>query len=359
MRPVSEQVMVVVGASSGIGRLTALLAAQRGARVVLAARNRSDLERAVEEIRRDGGEALAVPTDVTDPAQVEALAGRAVAEYGRIDSWVTTAAVSLYGTFRQVPLEEFRRVMEVNFMGQVHCARAALPHLERTAGALVCVGSALSDRGIPLQGAYCASKHALKGWLESLRVELWKEGSPVRLTLVKPSSINTPLFNKAKTYLGVQPQPIPPVYDPRLAAEVILRAAEETVRDAYVGGAGKAFAVAERLSPKLLDVHQRVAGFDSQRTGWPKEPEAPHNLYAPVAHDGGVRGDFLAREKERRVYHDVAAHPVAAPLAAAAHLAVGMLALRGRRRGGALPALLGAGALLLAGKGTLSATVEA
>src|SRR5688572_3355388 len=141
------------------------------------------------------------------------VATRAVQEFGRIDTWLHAAAVSMYGTFKQAALEDFRRVLDVNFMGQVRGAKAALAHLEKTAGALICVGSALSDRGIPLQGAYCASKHALKGWLDSLRVELRQEGSPIRVTLVKPSSINTPLFKKAKTMLGVEPRPIPPVYE--------------------------------------------------------------------------------------------------------------------------------------------------
>lgn len=263
-KPLSEQVVVIVGASSGMGLLAAQEAARRGARVVLAARNARDLERAAAEIRREGGDALAVPTDVTDYGQVEALARRAVEAWGRIDTWVSAAAVSAYAPFREQPLEDFRAIMEINFMGQVHCARAALPHLERSAGALVCVGSTLSDRGVPLQGAYCASKHALKGWLDSLRVELLKEGSPVRVTLVRPSSINTPLFNKAKTQMGVMPQPIPPVYEPELAAAVILRAAQGNERDAFVGGAGKALSVAERISPRLVDLQQLWQGFEGQ-----------------------------------------------------------------------------------------------
>src|SRR5690606_24424889 len=215
-------------------------------------------------------QAIAVPTDVTDYAAVEALARETVAAFGRIDGWVTTAAVSAYATFRQLSLEDFRRIMETNFMGQVHCAKAALPFLEKTGGALVCVGSVLSDRGIPLQGAYCASKHALKGWIDSLRVELRKEGSPVRITLVKPSSIDTPFFNKSLTLMGVMPKPIPPVYEPELAADAILRALERNQRDVFVGGGGKAYSVVERIRPQLLDLHQRFRGFDSQKTDWPK-----------------------------------------------------------------------------------------
>ncbi len=352
--PISEQVIVITGASSGIGLATARATARRGAKVVLAARNERELNNAAEEIRRGGGEAIPVPTDVTDYAQVEALARRAVEEYGRIDSWVNNAGVSLYATFEEASLEDFKQVVDVVFYGQVHGARAALPFLKQTGGALVCVGSALSDRGIPLQGAYCAAKHALKGWLDSLRVELMHEGSGVRVTLVKPSSINTPLFNKAKTQMGVMPQPIPPIYEPELAAEGILRAVEGDERDVYIGGAGKLLSVAERISPKLLDLQQTRQGFEQQKTDWPKDADAPHNLYAPVESDGGVRGDFTPQAKSRSVYQEVAGHPVAASLAIAAVLGVAA-SLVGGRRDQALPVLLAAGALMLSGKGTLAA----
>jgi NAD(P)-dependent dehydrogenase (short-subunit alcohol dehydrogenase family) len=331
-KPLSEQVIVITGASSGIGRRTAVAAAAEGARVVLAARNAEDLEEVAAEIRRAGGTALAVPTDVSDYAQVLALAGRAVDELGRIDCWINNAAVSLYGAFDEVSLDDFRRVLEVNFMGQVHGAKAALPWLEETGGALICVGSALSDRGVPLQGAYCASKHALKGWLDALRVELRHAGSRVRVTLVKPSSINTPLFNKAKTLLGVMPQPIPPIYEPELAADVLLRAAEHGDRDVYVGGSGRLFALLESLSPRLLDLHQLWTGFDAQRTDWPKGSDAPDNLWDAVEHDGGVRGDFTRRAKSRSAYNFLDAHATAV-LAVGAGVLAGALAVR-RWRGG-------------------------
>lgn len=357
-KPISEQVIVITGASSGIGLATAREAARRGARVVLAARNRHDLERAAEEIRREGGDALAVPTDVTRYDQVEALAHRAVREFGRIDTWVNNAAVSVYGTFKEVSLEDFRREIDVIFFGQVHGAKAALPFLEQSHGALVCVGSALSDRGVPLQGAYCAAKHALKGWLDSLRVELMKEGSGVRVTLIKPSSINTPLFNKAKTHMGVMPMPIPPIYEPELAAEAILRAAEGNERDVFVGGAGKALSLAERISPKLLDLQQLRMGFESQKTRWPKSADAPNNLHEPVEDDGGVRGDFTQKAKNRSVYQEIAAHPAAHSLAAAAALGLGALALGRARDRNTLASLLTLGALALGGKGTLAAAYK-
>jgi NAD(P)-dependent dehydrogenase (short-subunit alcohol dehydrogenase family) len=302
---ISEQVVVIAGASSGIGLACAHDFARRGAKVVIAARNESDLQHAVEAIAREGGQALAVVADVTVFEDMERVAQRAISEFGRIDTWLHAAAVSLYGTFRQASPEDIRRVMEVNFMGQVHGAKAALPHLEQTHGALICIGSALSDRGVPLQGAYCASKHALKGWLDSLRVELRQENSPVRVTLVKPSSINTPLFNKAKTLMGVQPQPIPPIYAVNVAVEAILKAAEGDLRDVYVGGAGKLLSVVERISPSALDMYQTFGDNRSQKTDWPRSGDSPNNLYSPVVHDGGVHGDFVARASQTSPYQKV------------------------------------------------------
>jgi NAD(P)-dependent dehydrogenase (short-subunit alcohol dehydrogenase family) len=274
--------------------------------VVLAARNGTDLERAAEEIRRAGGEAIAVPGDVTVYEDMERVAARAVSEFGRIDTWIHGAAVSLYGTFQQTAIDDFRRVLEVNFLGQVHGAKAALPHLEKSSGALICVGSALSDRGVPLQGAYCASKHALKGWLDSLRVELRQAGSPVRITLVKPSSMDTPLFKKAKTLLGVEPRPIPPVYHVKVAVDAIRSAAEGDMRDVYAGGAGKLLSTMERLTPAGLDVYQRFRDGESQKSGWPKSADAESNLHAPVAWDGGAHGDFGAEAKRASPYQKAA-----------------------------------------------------
>jgi NAD(P)-dependent dehydrogenase (short-subunit alcohol dehydrogenase family) len=332
-KPIGDQVIVVTGASSGIGRLTAIQAAAAGARVVLAARNAAQLESVAHEIVRLGGVALAVPTDVTDMTQVQKLADRTLSEFGRLDSWIGNAGVALYGSFDEISLEEFRRVMDVNFMGQVYGARASIPLLERTAGSFVCVGSALSDRGVPLQGAYCASKHALKGWLDSLRVELKRRGSRVRVSLIKPSSMNTPLFNKAKTYLGVMPRPIAPIYEPELAADVILRAAEGRVRDAFVGGSGKLFSVIEHISPKLLDLHQLRTGFDSQRSSWPKAVTEPNNIWEAVEYDGGVHGDFTPKAKLHSAYTYFDTHSRAIWMTAAGAVASAFV-LRAMLRGG-------------------------
>jgi NAD(P)-dependent dehydrogenase (short-subunit alcohol dehydrogenase family) len=307
-KEIRDQVIVITGASSGIGLATAQEAARRGARVVLAARNAADLARHAADINRAGGHALDCPTDVTDPVQVEQLANRAVTEFGRIDTWINNAAVAAYACFEDQPLDDFRRIMEVNFMGQVYGARAALPHLEKAHGALICMGSALSDRGVPLQGAYCAAKHALKGWLDSLRVELQSRGSPVRVTLIKPSSINTPLFNKARTQLGVMPRPLAPVYDVRIAVDAILRAAEGNYRDIFVGGAGWFFSRVESVSPALLDRHQRTRGTRGQLSSRPKSAEGPHNLYEALEDDGGINGDWLHESHQHSTYQTASHH---------------------------------------------------
>jgi short-subunit dehydrogenase len=307
-KAIRDQVIVITGASSGIGRITAMMAAAEGARVVLAARNETNLEEVAREIHRAGGAARAVPTDVTDIDQVRRLAQAAMDEFGRVDTWVNNAAVSLYGTFDDTAVEDIRRVIDVNFMGQVNCAKVALPLLEESAGTLVCVGSVLSDVAVPLQGAYVASKHALKGWIDGLRIELRKKRSHVRVTLVKPSSMNTPLFDKARTSLGVMPRPIPPVYEPELVARAILRAAKGRERDIYVGTAGKLYSVLARVSPRAVEVHQRLTGFKGQRTDWPKPEESPNNLYEPVADDGGGHGDFTSEAKPRSVFDYVDRH---------------------------------------------------
>lgn len=338
MRQIEQQVIVITGASSGIGLVTAQQAARRGAKVVLAARNGRDLEHAVDEIRREGGDAIAVPTDVSDFGEVQRLAERALEHYGRIDSWVNNAGVALYGEFTQLDLDDFRRVLEINFFGQVHGAKAALPHLENSSGALICIGSALSDRGAPLQSAYSAAKHAVKGWLDALRVELEHAGSSVRVTLIKPASINTPLFSKAKTLLGVEPQPIPPVYPPEIVADAILQAAAGDYRELYTGTAGRMLALGETLSPRMVDHRLARGGYKKQKSSWSRPAEAPANLYAPVRSDGGVRGDFSGIEKNWSAY-DVTVRKrgrrVAGALLALAALTAAAAAVRAGRRKGA------------------------
>ena len=310
--PINEQAMVITGASSGIGLVTAKEAARLGARIVLAARNERDLATAVDEIRGAGGRAIYVMADVADPQQVEAIGDAAVREYGRIDTWVNNAAVSMYGRLLELPIEDMRRQMDINYWGQVYGSRVAVRHLRERGGALINVGSALSDRAIPLQGNYCAAKHALKAFTDALRMELEEEGVPISVTLVKPASIDTPFFEKARTYLGVEPQPVPPVYVPEVVAEVIVRAAQQPIRELIAGGAGAKLSVA-RFAPRLADRYMERWTFDAQKTDKPAGADRPDNLYGPVAHDGGERGrNWTGHTRASSVYTKALLHPAAA-----------------------------------------------
>jgi NAD(P)-dependent dehydrogenase (short-subunit alcohol dehydrogenase family) len=239
LKPVGEQIIVITGASSGIGLTTAQMAAAEGACVVLSARNGSDLENAVSDIRHEGGRAIAVVADVADALQVESIGAAAIREFGRIDTWVNCAAVAMYGRVTEIPLEDHRRQFDVNYWGQVHGSRTAVKHLRANGGALINVGSCVSDRAIPLQGTYCASKHALKAFTDTLRMELEEASLPISVTLVKPASIDTPFFDKSRSYTGKEPQPVPPVYAPEVVATAILSAAQRPVRDVITGGAGR------------------------------------------------------------------------------------------------------------------------
>lgn len=326
--PIDEQVIVITGASSGIGLVTAKQAAQRGASVVLAARNGEELTRTVEEIRSEGGRAVHITADVSDPHQVDTVAEAAMRAFGRIDTWVNNAAVSMYGRITELPIEDMRRQMDTNFWGQVYGARSAVTHMRHRGGAIVNVGSALSDRAIPLQGIYCAAMHALKAFTDALRMELEDEGAPICVTLVKPASIDTPFFEKARTYLGVEPQPVPPVYAPEVVAGVILHAAEHPLRELIAGGSGAKLSAA-RFAPRLADKYMERFTFDSQKTDLPAGPGRRDNLYAPVANDGGERGrTWRGHTRGSSVYTKAMLHPAAAAGIAAATVALAGAAWR-------------------------------
>jgi NAD(P)-dependent dehydrogenase (short-subunit alcohol dehydrogenase family) len=284
LKPINQQVVVVVGASSGIGRATALRFAEQGASVVCAARSERGLHSLVAEITRKGGAALAVVVDVADADHVKRLADRAVAEYGRIDTWVHLAATALWATAEQTHPQEYRRLVEVNLLGQIHGALAALPYLRREGrGALVHVSSVEGVVALPYNSAYAASKHGLNGFLDALRLELRGEGAPISVTTVMPAAIDTPLFDSALTRLGVKPRGVAPVYDPEVVARAIVYAAENPVDRLVPGGAGVVTLLARRFAPRLLDaVLLTRVGFESQLTSQPRSSTAPNNLFSPT-----------------------------------------------------------------------------
>ncbi|MDZ8088665.1 MAG: SDR family oxidoreductase [Nostoc sp. DedQUE12b] len=293
LKSINQQVIAIVGASSGIGRETAMKFARRGAKVVVAARSELGLKTLVEEIQGFGGDAIAVVADVSDFGQVKAIADKTVAQYGRLDTWVNAAATGIIAPFEKITPEEFQRVIDVNLMGQVYGAMAALPYLKQEGrGALIHISSMEGRRSLPLQSPYSAAKHGLEGFLEALRVELQHEKWPISVTSILPSTINTPFYNKVGTKLGVKPSGIPPYYDPSLVADAILYVAEHPTRDFIVGDAGKVLDLAQRISPSLVDSLLLAIAFQGQRTNEPKSEDAPNNVFEPINNYDRVEGDF-------------------------------------------------------------------
>lgn len=326
----ADQVVVVTGASQGIGRTTALELAARGARVVAAARNEEALRALVDEIEHRGGEAEAVVADVSEYAQVERIGRRAVERFGRVDTWINDAAVSAYATVEQLTAEEMDRIIRVNLLGQIYGSKVAVGLLKQAGGGtIVNVGSALSDRAIPLQSAYVASKHGVAGFSEALRLELKQEEADIDVVLIMPSSINTPLFNWARSKLGVQPMPVPPVYEPEAVAAAICHAAEHGGREIVVGGWGKLLTLGQWLSPSLLDRYMLQGGraFKQQRTD--RADDRRDNLFEPSTGPGSTTGEFGDGAKPDSVYTRVfELHPVRKRLAVATMLLGSLLLVR-------------------------------
>jgi NAD(P)-dependent dehydrogenase (short-subunit alcohol dehydrogenase family) len=329
-RPIREQVVVITGASSGIGRETALQLAHMGARITAMARGRQALESLSAEVERIGGEIHTVVGDVADWPTVERAAAETVERFGRIDTWVNNAAVSVYATIEDLSVDEFRRVTEVNYLGQVHGVKAALPHLRAAGGGtIINVGSALSERAVPLQAAYCAAKHAIKGFTEALRVEMERENSGIDVVLIEPSSMNTPLFDHARSKMGVRPVPIPPIYEPRVTARAIVHAAEHPVPIIATGGASKLFSVAERLNPRLLDWWQLRDDSGARDQQGSQPDDGQDNLEEPIETSGSITGRFGRQSKASSVYTEIfELHPERKAAAGLAALAGVLLAVR-------------------------------
>ena len=321
LKRVEDQVIVITGGTSGIGLATAKRAAMRGARVVLCSRNEPELQETVAAIEKAGGHARSVIADVANQQDVERLAATAIEAFGTIDTWVNNAGVSFYGKLTEVAVEDMRRLFEVNFWGTVYGARTAVPHLRRSGGALINIGSIVSDRAIPLQGTYSASKHAVKGFTDALRMELEEEQAPIAVTLIKPSTIDTPYFQHAKNYMATEPKPPAPVYAPELVANAILRAAEHPVRDITIGGGGRLLTAVGTAMPRLTDLYMERAMFDSQRSDIPAR-ERPDNLYVHAPEEGRERGRYSGHVMQSSAYTRVALSPGKALLAAGVGLAV-------------------------------------
>jgi NAD(P)-dependent dehydrogenase (short-subunit alcohol dehydrogenase family) len=330
LKPIEEQVVVLMGASSGIGRETALRFSRRGAKVVVSARGEEGLNSLVEEIRDEGGEATYVVADTSEFDHVKAVADRAVEEYGRLDTWVHLAAVGLFATFEQTTPEEFARIIDVNLMGQVYGAMASLPHIKREGrGALIHISSVEAKRSFPFHSAYGASKHGIDGFLEAVRVELKHEGWPISVTQVMPGTINTPFFDKGRSKIGVKAVGIPPIYEPETVANIILYAAENPARDLVSGGAAQALIINQRLSPRMLDaVLATRAGFSPQKTEEPRSEDEPDNLYGPIRGHDTAKNGF--RALSRSLYNWLQMHPVVRR-GAVVGMALGMLAVVRRR----------------------------
>jgi short-subunit dehydrogenase len=325
-KPLKQQVMVITGASSGIGLTTARMAAKRGARVVMAARNAADLEAMANEINANGGKAIAVATDVSDPDQVDRLGEAALLAFGTIDTWVNNAGLSIYGKLDAVPLADKRKLFDINFWGVVHGCRTALRLMKDRGGVLINIGSEVSDVAIPLQGIYSASKHAVKGYTDALRMELDHDDVPIAVTLVKPSAINTPYPEHARSYLdeGVPALP-PPRYKPEAVAEAILSCAERPVRDVVVGGAGRMQIAIGRLAPRLTDKVMSGAMWNQQKA-FDRSQSREGNLERPQP-DGRAYGPHTSMVLNSSVYTRAALSPTvkaAAFVAAGAALAAGL-----------------------------------
>lgn len=305
LKPLNEQVIVITGASSGIGLTTARMAVRRGARVVLAARSEAALPQICEEL---GPNATFVITDVGNEEDHRRVAEHAIARFGRIDTWVNNAGVSIYGKLMEIAVADQRQLFETNFWGVVYGCRIACEHLRQGGGALINVGSTVSDRAIPLQGIYSASKHAVKGYTDALRMELEEEQVPISVTLIKPAAIATPYIDHAKNYLERKPSLPPPVYAPENVAEAILHCAENSVRDMFVGAGGKGLSAMGHYAPQLTDKYMVNMQFEQQKRDEAEEPR-PDGLYH-ATNDPRERGPYPGRVMETSYYTKAAMHPI-------------------------------------------------
>ncbi|MBA2501615.1 MAG: SDR family oxidoreductase [Pyrinomonadaceae bacterium] len=315
LKKLKKQVLVITGASSGIGLVTARMAAERGARLVLAARNKDALHKLADEIAQKGGECVYVVADVGNEEDVRQIARAAQEAFGGFDTWVNNAGVSVYGRMADVSTEDHRRLFETNFWGVVYGSLEAARHLHRRdgkyGGAIINIGSTLSDRAIPIQGMYSASKHAVKGFTDALRMELEERSASISVTLVKPGAINTPYPQHAKNYMEQEPSLPPPIYAPETVAETILHCAEKPERDVFVGGGGKFISALGNYAPRVADKIMATSIFNSQQKSGKPARRRQDALHAPTF---GLkeRGEYQGYVSESSVYTQASLHPVVA-----------------------------------------------
>ncbi|MBQ5948251.1 SDR family oxidoreductase [Massilia sp. ST3] len=304
LRKLNEQVMVITGATSGIGLTTARMAASQGARLVLAARAADALDELASELRARGSEVVTVAADVGSPGDVERIGQAAMDRFGRIDTWVNNAGISVFGRLEEVAPEDHHRLFQTNFWGVVNGSLEAVKRMKtRGGGAIINVGSEVSDRAIPMQGMYSASKHAVKGFTESLRMELEKENAPLSVTLIKPAAIDTMFAVHARNYMDKEPALPPPIYAPEVVAEAILHAAQHPKRDVFAGGASAMISAGSRAMPRLFDRYLRATMFKQQKSSVPTQPGRRDSLYSPnPAHELRQRQGMPGHVHERSLY---------------------------------------------------------
>jgi short-subunit dehydrogenase len=327
-----SRVVVVTGASAGVGRAVVRERAARGDRIGLIARGEVKLRATAEEVRRLGGTPLVLPLDVADPDAVEAAAARVEAELGPIDVWINDAMTSVLALTWDVEPRDYGRVMEVNYLGFVHGTQAALRRMRpRDRGVILQVGSALSYRAIPLQTSYCASKFAVRGFTDALRCELMAEGSNVRVTMVQLPGLNTPQFTWVRTTLRRRPKPVPPIFQPEVAAAGIVWAIDHPRRELWIGLNTALVIAGNAIAPRLADRYLAATNIKAQQDDTPIDPSRPDYVYAPVEEDRGAHGPYDAQAKPRSAQLVLAEHRRVLGLTAAAGVAAGALAARMRR----------------------------
>jgi short-subunit dehydrogenase len=334
-KPIHEQTLVITGASSGIGRATAEMAAAQGAKVVLSARSDEAIEQLANDIRMQGGNATAIAADVRSEEDMERLALEAVQRYGRIDTWVNNAGVSIYGKLEDIRSEDAHELFETNFWGVFYGSRAAIKQMKESGGTLINIGSTLSERAIPVQGIYSASKHAVKGFTDALRMELEHDNIPIQVTLIKPAAIDTPYTKHVKNYMPKEAQVPSPVYHPDLVAEAILHCATHKRRDMFVGGiGGKGIAVMGKNAPRLTDKYMEATMFQQQQGVYPAGREN-EGLYEATG-GGNIRGYNRPKIRKTSFYTQVQTRPYLANAligasVAVAGLGLGLLLTRSRK----------------------------